>query len=572
MASLIRMPQKGLSEDSAILSKWYVKEGDTVKKGDFLFAIETGKATFDVESEEDGAVLRTIGEEGDEVPVKKIVCVVGQPGESYALDDAAPAAPAAEAAPAPAPVAAPAASAVSAEPAAAPEGVTFVRMPQKGLSEDSAILSKWYVKEGDAVKKGDYLFAIETGKATFDVESEEDGNVLQTIGEEGDEIAVKKIVCVMGQPGVSFQLTGDEPAAPAAAPASAPAAAPASAAAAPATAAELDAIKISPRAKRMAEEKGIDYRFAKGTGPNGRVIQRDIEAMILTGPFITDAAKPFATGAEQGSGLSGAITTADLGTRAAAPAAAAPAAPSAPAAPAPAAAETACDYEVVRNSHMRKIIAKNMHNSLSTMAQLTHNSSADATAIQAYRARVKAGGEKAGLGSITLNDMVMYAVAHTILDFPELNAHYSDEEMKIFKTVNLGMAVDTPRGLLVPTIMHAERLSLNELSRQAKELAAACQTGSIDPAKLSGASFTVSNLGAFGITSFTPIINPPQTGILGVCNIEYKVRMKNGQPEYYPAINLSLTYDHRATDGAPASRFLQALGRNLENFDLLLAK
>lgn len=572
MASLIRMPQKGLSEDSAILSKWYVKEGDAVKKGDYLFAIETGKATFDVESEEDGVVLKTIGGEGDEIPVKTVVCVVGQAGESFTLDDGA--APAAAPAPAPAaPAAAPAPAPVAAAaPETAPEGVTFVRMPQKGLSEESAILSKWYVKEGDTVKKGDYLFAIETGKATFDVEAEEDGTVLQTIGEEGDEIAVKKVVCVMGPAGCSYRYSeGAAAQAPAAAaPAAAPAA-PAAAAAptvAPATAAELAAIHISPRARHMAEAKGIDYRFAKGTGPHGRVIQRDIEAMLFTGPYITDAAKPFATGTEQGSGLSGAVTTADLGTTKAA----APAAPAAPTAPAAPAAQAECDYEVVRNSHMRKIIAKNMHNSLSTMAQLTHNSCADASAIQAYRARVKAGGEKAGLGSITLNDMVMYAVAHTILDFPELNAHYSDEEMKIFKTVNLGMAVDTPRGLLVPTIMHAEKLSLNELSAQAKELAAACQAGNIDPAKLSGASFTVSNLGAFGITSFTPIINPPQTGILGVCNIEYKVRMKNGQPEFYPAINLSLTYDHRAMDGAPASRFLQALGRNLENFDLLLAK
>ena len=544
MASLIRMPQKGLSEDSAILSKWYVKEGDTVKKGDFVFAIETGKATFDVESEEDGTVLKCIGEEGDEVPVKALVCVVGQPGESFQTDDApAAAAPAAPAAPA-------------AE--TAPSGnVLFVRMPQKGLSEDSAILSKWYVKEGDTVRTGDYLFAIETGKATFDVESEQDGTVLKCIGEEGDEIAVKEIVCVVGKPGEPFSLGGK--AAPAAE------AAPAAAAAAPTMVNHGEAIRISPRARRMAEEKGIDIRYAKGTGPNGRIIERDIAAMALTGPFITDAARPYATGSEAGTGLSGAVTTADLGIKAAAPAAETAAAPAA----APAAE---AEFETVKNTHLRKLIARNMHDSLSNMAQLTHNSFADVTAMQKLRARIKAEGEKAGLPGISLNDMVIFAVSRTILDFPALNAHYSDNEMKLFKHANIGVAVDTDRGLLVPTIMHADEMSLAEISLKMKELAAECRSGSISPDKLTGASFTVSNLGAFGVTTFTPIINPPQTGILGVCNIETRIRMKNGQPEFYPTMNLSLTYDHRALDGAPASRFLQALANNIANFDLLLAK
>ena len=544
MASLIRMPQKGLSEDSAILSKWYVKEGDTVKKGDFVFAIETGKATFDVESEEDGTVLKCIGEEGDEVPVKALVCVVGQPGESFQTDDA------------------PAAAAPAAAPAAetAPSGnVLFVRMPQKGLSEDSAILSKWYVKEGDTVKTGDYLFAIETGKATFDVESEQDGTVLKCIGEEGDEIAVKEIVCVVGKPGEPFSLGGK--AAPAAEAAPAAAAASAAAAAAPTMVNHGEAIRISPRARRMAEEKGIDIRYAKGTGPNGRIIERDIAAMALTGPFITDAARPYATGSEAGTGLSGAVTTADLGTKAAAPAAETAAAPAAEA-----------EFETVKNTHLRKLIARNMHDSLSNMAQLTHNSFADVTAMQKLRARIKAEGEKAGLPGISLNDMVIFAVSRTILDFPALNAHYSDNEMKLFKHANIGVAVDTDRGLLVPTIMHADEMSLAEISLKMKELAAECRSGSISPDKLTGASFTVSNLGAFGVTTFTPIINPPQTGILGVCNIETRIRMKNGQPEFYPTMNLSLTYDHRALDGAPASRFLQALANNIANFDLLLAK
>ncbi|MBQ9393630.1 MAG: 2-oxo acid dehydrogenase subunit E2, partial [Oscillospiraceae bacterium] len=290
----------------------------------------------------------------------------------------------------------------------------------------------------------------------------------------------------------------------------------------------------------------------------------DVEAMLQTGPFVTGAARPFATGSEAGTGLQGAVTTADLGS------VKAPAAAAAPEAPAAAAPAAQAEFEVVKHSRIRKIIAANMHNSLSTMAQLTHNSFADASAMQKLRARVKAEGEKAGLPNVTLNDMIIFAVSRTILDFPYLNAHYSDDSLKVFKHANLGVAVDTERGLLVPTIQHADEMSLAEISRTMKELVKECQSGTIAPEKLQGASFTISNLGAFGITTFTPIVNPPQTGILGVCNIETRVRMKGGEPEFYPTINLSLTYDHRAMDGAPASRFLQALARNIANIDLLL--
>ncbi len=427
---------------------------------------------------------------------------------------------------------------------------SYVKMPQKGLSEDSAILSKWYVKEGDEVKKGELLFAIETGKATFDIESEFEGTVLKTVGAEGDEIAVKATVAVIGTPGEEFKIeeapkTAASPAAQATAavPAAAKAAAPAARSAAAPAVSEAEAggpLKISPRALALAKRKDIDVRFAIPSGPGGRIIERDIEAMLFTGPFVSEAAQGLATGEEIGTGLGGEITTADLSA-----------------------------FDDVKHSNIRRIIAKNMHDSLANMAQLTHNSYADATRILALRAEYKASGDP-NFEKISLNDMVMLAVSRTLLQFPELNAHYFDDEMRLFRTVNLGMAVDTPRGLLVPTLMHAEKLGLPEMSAALKSLASECQSGSIDPSKLKNATFTVSNLGAFGITSFTPIINPPQTGILGVCNIEYRVRMKGGQPEFFPTINLSLTYDHRAVDGAPASRFLQALAKNIENIDELL--
>ena len=265
-------------------------------------------------------------------------------------------------------------------------------------------------------------------------------------------------------------------------------------------------------------------------------------------------------------------------TLAAAKAAEAPA-DTAPAAEAPAAVELSVpvdDSYTEPMSKMRKVIAKNMMVSLSTMAQLTHNLSYDATEVKNARAMFKAKGEKFGMDKISINDIVMYAVART-LAMPEhkaLNANLVDDgaTLKYFKGVHLGMAVDTERGLMVPTIFNADKMTLKQLSDTAKKLAKDCKEGKISPDYLKGASFTVSNIGVYGIESFTPVINPPQTGILGVCAMKDAFRMENGEIKVYPSMGLSLTYDHRALDGTPASKFLVDLKANLENFTLLLAR
>lgn len=267
-----------------------------------------------------------------------------------------------------------------------------------------------------------------------------------------------------------------------------------------------------------------------------------------------------------GTGIGGRITVEDLMNAAKA----APAAASAPSA----AAAPADEVEVVKLPPIRKSIAKAMVGSLSSMAQLTLTSSFDASEIMAYRAKLKANAENLGLANITYNDMVLFAVARTLADaqFKALNANLIDDEMHYFKSVNLGVAVDTDRGLMVPTVMGANHKSLDQIAGEVKELAAQCKDGGIAPDKLKGASFTVSNLGSQGIESFTPVINPPQTGILGVNTIEYRVKMVKGEQVVYPAMGLSLTFDHRALDGLPAAKFLKAVVTNLENFSLLLAK
>jgi pyruvate dehydrogenase E2 component (dihydrolipoamide acetyltransferase) len=230
------------------------------------------------------------------------------------------------------------------------------------------------------------------------------------------------------------------------------------------------------------------------------------------------------------------------------------------------------DYEEIKLSNIRKVIAKAMHQSLVNSAQLTLHTSFDATEILAFRRKIKEQGTRLGLGDITLNDIILYAVSRTLLNHRELNAHFLDDRMLLFKHVNLGVAVDTERGLMVPTIYSADTRSLSEISNEAKKLIESCRKGSINPDYLKGGTFTVTNLGTLGVEYFTPILNPPQTGILGVNTIVQRVRQEGDKLVTYPAMGLSLTFDHRAVDGAPAARFLQELKTNLENFSIFLAK
>ncbi len=217
-------------------------------------------------------------------------------------------------------------------------------------------------------------------------------------------------------------------------------------------------------------------------------------------------------------------------------------------------------------TNVRKVIAKTMHGSLMEMAQLTHSFSFDATQILKVRRWIKEKQGEEGIGNITLNDMILYAVSRTLLTCPELNARFEDGKIKIYDDVNLGVAADTPRGLLVPTIFKADKLSLNELSAEAKRLVLAAQSGSIEMENLYGGTFTVTNLGMYGVEHFTPVINPPQTGILGVNNIQTRVKEEDGCLCAYPAMGLSITYDHRVIDGAPVSRYMQRLCGMLERF------
>ena len=460
---------------------------------------------------------------------------------------------------------------------------TPVIMPRQGNSVESCIITKWLVKVGDNVKVGDVLFSYETDKSSFEEESKFTGQVLDIFFGEGDDVPCLTNVCVIGEPGESAaqfdprtaeaapEATAAPEAETAAAPAAATTEAPAAAAAPAAQPGQLPE-RISPRARKLADERHADLTFAAATGPDGRVIARDVEALIAQGHVFTPgAANAGYAGGLTGTGIGGRVTAADVAAAAAAPRAEAPAAETVAA---PAAAPAAPEYVDEPMPNIRKVIARQMTLSLSSMAQLTHNISFDCTELQAMRKLFKEQGAPLGMEKITLNDMMLFAVSR-VLARPEhraLNANLLDgTTMRYFANVQLGCAVDTPRGLMVPTIRDANKKSLLEISREAKALAAACQSGTIDPDLLKGGSFTVSNLGSLGIESFTPVINPPQTGILGVNTIVTRVREVNGQIVPYSTMTLSLTYDHRALDGAPASRFLKDLKDALEHFTLTLA-
>ncbi len=445
---------------------------------------------------------------------------------------------------------------------------TPVQMPNVGISVESCILTEWHKKKGDQVTEGEVLFTYETDKTTTDEVAPATGTLIEIFFEEGEEIPVMTNIGVIGNPGDStaeFAPAGakEEAAAPVADAPKAEAAPVAAVAAAPAatvTTALEGFVKASPRAKALAKKAGVDYRFAAPTGAEGRIVEADIRNLIANGPSATYAAAADFDG-KGGTGIGGKFSVADIN------------APAAAQAEAPAAA--VAEYTDEKMSGIRRAIAKNMLNSLATTAQLTNTTSFDAGEIMGYRKKLKANAEALGLPNITLNDIIIYAVSRVLAkpDHDILNAHLLEGDiLRKFSGVHIGIAVDTERGLMVPTIMNADKKSLAEISKEAKELAKACQSGSIAPDKLKGASFTISNLGSFGIENFTPVINPPQTGILGVNTITTKVKVVDGELKPYQSMALSLTYDHRAVDGAPASKFLKDLCSTLENFTVILSK
>ena len=443
---------------------------------------------------------------------------------------------------------------------------TIVVMPQLGNSVESCIIVEWMIAEGDTVAVDQTLASIETDKSTMEVPSTAEGTVLKLLWEEGDEVPVKDPLIIVGAPGedISGLVPGGEGASESAEAAAAPGqAAAAPEQAAPAFATERATGAVSPRARALAASSGVAASAsAEGAGPHGRVIERDVAAAIAAGPTLTSAARAAGVSATEGTGIGGRVSVADANR---APEASAPAAVPAPA--------PAADFPGASTSSplkgVRKVVAKRMMESLTTTAQLTLNTSANAAGILALRKKVKNADEALGLNKITLNDLVCFAVSRTLPKYPVFNAHLEDGVLTEFEQVHLGFACDTPRGLLVPVIRSAQSLGLKAFSDEAKRLAGAAIDGTLSPDYLGGGTFTVSNIGSFGIETFTPVINLPQTAILGVGAITPRpVLAPDGAVGVQQRLNLSLTIDHQVIDGADGARFLRDLVAAIENIDV----
>ena len=415
-----------------------------------------------------------------------------------------------------------------------------VMMPKQGQSVESCIISQWFKKKGDTIKTGDLLFSYETDKASFEEEAKADGILLEIFYGEGDEVPVLFNVAVIGQAGESVDEFRPEGSATTVTeePANSSVAEPVAAETNIAQVIAPDTkIRVSPRARIIAEKKGINLASVKGTGPNGRIISRDVE------------------------GINGISTSAPIEKQVAASVVAS--------------AKTVVEYkddecEVKKLSNIRKLIARSMYESLQNSAQLTHHMSADVRKLLVYREEVKkALKADPSFPNISLNDMICWTVIRALEKFPEANSQFLGDSIKTFRRVHLGLAVDTPRGLMVPVLRNADELSLKGLSNNLKALAEGCRKGGIDPGLLqsTAGSFTVSNLGNYGVEMFTPIINVPQVAILGVNTIIHRPADIGGIMAFVPYIGLSLTYDHRAIDGGPATLFLKEIKSQIENFN-----
>jgi pyruvate dehydrogenase E2 component (dihydrolipoamide acetyltransferase) len=432
-----------------------------------------------------------------------------------------------------------------------------VILPRQGQSVETCIIGEWYKQVGDQVKAGETLFSYETDKASFEEEAKEDGELLAIFYESGDEAPVLTNVAVLGKKGESVeefrpggqaeQVVIEETA-------------PVVESVSENQISEVFLVdkqegktKISPRAKVMAEKLGVPYEKVKGSGPHGRIIAADIEVAAESFPKMTPLAQEKAKTEKlvvekETTGLGGRVSASDLITFN------------------PVYGD---DFEVKKLSNIRKLIAKAMHQSLQNSAQLTHHMSADARQIMSLRKTFKKKLEAGEVSqNITINDLVCFAAIKALKKFPQANTHFIGDSMRWFKKVHLGLAVDTERGLMVPAVKNADDLSIEGLSSQLSTVAGQCRKGNIDPELLKpeAASFTVSNLGNYGVEMFTPVINLPQTAILGVCTIVPRPKdLGDGVYGFVPMMGLSLTYDHQALDGGEATLFLKEIKEQIEN-------
>ncbi|GAA4293616.1 pyruvate dehydrogenase complex dihydrolipoamide acetyltransferase [Aestuariibaculum suncheonense] len=531
MAIVVNMPRLSDTMEEGTVATWLKKVGDKVEEGDILAEIETDKATMEFESFNEGTLLHIGVQEGETTKVDELLAIIGEEGEDIsALLSGGGSAPAKQEAPAaPTEVKEEATEAV-----ALPEGVIVVTMPRLSDTMEEGTVATWLKKVGDEVSEGDILAEIETDKATMEFESFQSGTLLHIGLQEGESAKVDSLLAIIGPAGtdvsgVAANFTTAAPAAkeeeapkaevkteaPKAAPAPTPVAEkPAKRAATPVT--ENGRVFVSPLAKKIAEEKGINLTKIQGTGENGRIVKYDVENYEPA----------------QGAAAVGKFV--------------------------PAGQE---DFEDVPNSQMRKAIAKALTNSKFSAPHYYLSVEFDMENAMAFRTQFNTIPDT----KISFNDMVVKACALALKQHPQVNSQWFADKMRLNNHVHIGVAVAVPDGLVVPVVKFANEQTLPQIGAAVKELAGKARNKKLTPAEMEGSTFTVSNLGMFGIDTFTSIINQPNSAILSVGNIVEKPVVKNGQIVVGHTMKLSLACDHRTIDGATGAQFLQTLKGYIEN-------
>ncbi|MDN4164201.1 pyruvate dehydrogenase complex dihydrolipoamide acetyltransferase [Cytophagales bacterium LB-30] len=535
MAEVLKMPKMSDTMEEGVIAAWIKKVGDTVKAGDVLAEVETDKATMELESYQDGTLLYIGVEEKASVPVDGVIAIIGKKGENIdaLLADIkkggkgeGSSAPKAETSASSAPTSAAPAAKIDTSNIKA----SVITMPKMSDTMTEGVLASWLKKVGDTVKAGDVLAEVETDKATMELESYEDGTLLYIGVEAGNSVPVDGVIAVIGQKGADYETllkahkSGAQPsqAAPAEAPAE-KAAAPQSAPAQAAASSTDDRIKISPLARKMASEKGIDIKLVKGSGDGGRITKKDIEE------YTPSAAPAKASGAAPVVALPSVVGQEG--------------------------------YEEVAVSQMRKTIAKRLAESKFTAPHFYLTMEINMDKAMAARTSMN---EIAPV-KISFNDMVIKATAAALRQHPKVNTSWLGDKIRYNHHIHIGVAVAVEEGLLVPVVRFADSKSLSHIATEVKELGAKAKNKQLQPKDWEGNTFTISNLGMFGIEEFTAIVNPPDACILAVGGIKETVAVKNGQFYATNVMKVTLSCDHRVVDGAVGSAFLKTLKDYLED-------
>ena len=541
MAEVINMPRLSDTMEEGTVASWLKKVGDKVEEGDILAEIETDKATMEFESFNEGTLLHIGIQEGETAKVDTLLAIIGDEGEDISglLNGNTSQTKEAkeekiEATTQEAPVSSSTEEVLSSNSEELPEGVIVVTMPRLSDTMEEGTVATWLKKTGDTVEEGDILAEIETDKATMEFESFQSGTLLYVGLEEGDSAKVDSLLAIIGPAGTdvssiakNFKMEGastkkevapkldtpkveTKPEAP-------KQQAQTSVSNSDSTSNSSGRLFVSPLAKKMAEEKGIQLNQVKGSGENGRIVKRDIENFIPSATATVSTAKFMPTGQE--------------------------------------------DYDEVPNSNMRKAIAKNLAKSKFTAPHYYLNVEFDMENAIAFRAQYNSIPDV----KISYNDMIVKACALALREHPQVNSQWFDDRMQLNNHVHIGVAVAVPDGLLVPVVKFANEQSLPQIGAAVREYAGKARNKKLSLDEMEGSTFTISNLGMFGIESFTSIINQPNSAILSVGAIIEKPVVKNGQVVAGNTMKLTLACDHRTVDGATGAQFLQTLKGYIEN-------